>query len=231
MSACGAELLLLESVRPYESSNFRTRVPNKRLKGNSRNGKEGFVHENGRREKPAPGCVLMCLLCVGAALQWTLCSQRDASVLAAITRGACERIAGKLSSYRGSVSRVNPATLPSCPLPRPTCPAASAASSETAPQSRSCAAWTGRCLQIPVQTPGSASRCSPARISPPWSCARCCRPGAFLRPSALNRPWRTAPARVRWHQAGRPTRRRCNRCRDWRGGHGRVGHKSAPHRR
>jgi hypothetical protein len=33
MSACGAELLLLESVRPVESSNFRTRVPNKRLKG------------------------------------------------------------------------------------------------------------------------------------------------------------------------------------------------------
>jgi hypothetical protein len=33
MSACGAELLLLVSVSPDESSNFRTRVPNKRLKG------------------------------------------------------------------------------------------------------------------------------------------------------------------------------------------------------
>jgi len=32
MSACGAELLLLERVRPIESSNFRTRVPNKCFK-------------------------------------------------------------------------------------------------------------------------------------------------------------------------------------------------------
>jgi hypothetical protein len=54
MSACGAELLLLESVRLNESSNFRTRVPNKRLKGDSRNGRGRFMHENGRREIAAP---------------------------------------------------------------------------------------------------------------------------------------------------------------------------------
>jgi hypothetical protein len=38
MSACGAELLLLESVRPIESSNFRTIVPNKRFKSLLMNG-------------------------------------------------------------------------------------------------------------------------------------------------------------------------------------------------
>jgi hypothetical protein len=54
MSACGAELLLLESVRLNESSNFRTRVPNKRLKGDSRNGRGRFMHENVRREIAAP---------------------------------------------------------------------------------------------------------------------------------------------------------------------------------
>src|ERR1700739_491256 len=32
MSACGAELLLLQRLRPIESSNFRTRVPNKCFK-------------------------------------------------------------------------------------------------------------------------------------------------------------------------------------------------------
>jgi hypothetical protein len=46
MSACGAEVLLLESVRPIKSSNFRTRVPNKRLKGDTRSGKAGFLHKN-----------------------------------------------------------------------------------------------------------------------------------------------------------------------------------------
>ncbi|MNS33964.1 hypothetical protein D3C72_660860 [compost metagenome] len=53
MSACGAELLLLVSVRPNESSNFRTRVPNKRLTGIQEIAGMGLVHENGRRGRPA----------------------------------------------------------------------------------------------------------------------------------------------------------------------------------
>ncbi|WP_347912716.1 hypothetical protein [Pseudomonas grandcourensis] len=54
MSACGAELLLLESVRPVESSNFRTRVPNKRFKRCLEMAGDRFMHENGRREMGAP---------------------------------------------------------------------------------------------------------------------------------------------------------------------------------
>jgi hypothetical protein len=54
MSARGAELLLLESVRPVESSNFRTRVPNKRFKRCLEITGDRFMHENGRREMAAP---------------------------------------------------------------------------------------------------------------------------------------------------------------------------------
>jgi hypothetical protein len=80
MSACGAEVLLLESVRPIKSSNFRTRVPNKRLKGNTRSGKARSVHENGHALFDAPiRFELARASGEGACCRWTgLALQREA---------------------------------------------------------------------------------------------------------------------------------------------------------
>ena len=82
-------------------------------------------------------------------------------------------------------------------------PAATSTFSETAPQSRSCAAPSGRCLQSPARTPASAPRCARGRSFRGWFNARWPRRGAYPHRSDRNTHWQRPLACVRLLQARR----------------------------